>query len=134
MKASLVIGLGFSVLLQGCAIGIQAGDDSPTLTYKVPRSYQTVYLRAQNQADECLRGKKQYDIYAQVDPALLTAFVSVRSPIGGLEVARTEIKAIDARNTQVTHTVWGHSPWDENALYAMRQSIQMDTSVCVAYK
>ena len=115
-------------------MGIKAGDDSPSVSYKVPRSYQTVYLRAQNQADECLRGKKQYDIYAQVDPVLHTGIVSVRSPIGSVEVARTEIKAIDARNTQVTHTVWGHSPWDANALYAMRQSVQMDTSVCVAYK
>lgn len=133
MKA-LAISLSAAALLSGCTIGIQPGGDSPSVSYAVPRSYQTVYLRAQNQADECLRGKKQYDVYAQVDPALQTAQVSVRGPLQGIEVARTEIKAIDAKNTQVTHTVWGRSPWDQNALNAMRESIRMDTSICVAYK
>lgn len=115
-------------------MGIQPGGDSPSVSYTVPRSYQTVYLRAQNQADECLRGKKQYDVYAKVDPALETASVSVRGPMQSIEVARTEIKAVDARHTQVTQTVWGRSPWDRDALAAMRESIRMDTSVCVAYK
>lgn len=133
MKA-LVISLGVAALLSGCAMGIQPGGDSPSVSYTVPRSYQTVYLRAQNQADECLRGKKQYDVYAQVDPALQTGLVSVRGPMHSIEVARTEIKAVDAKHTQVTHTVWGRSPWDQNALDAMRESIRIDTSVCVAYK
>lgn len=133
MKA-LVISLGAIVLMSGCTMGIQPGGDSPSVSYTVPRSYQTVYLRAQNQADECLRGKKQYDVYAQVDPALQTASVSVRGPMQGIEVARTEIEAVDARHTRVTQTVWGRSPWDANALAAMRESIRMDTSVCVAYK
>ncbi|MGP1615370.1 MAG: BPTD_2524 family lipoprotein [Pollutimonas bauzanensis] len=133
MKA-LVISIGAAGLLSGCALGIQPGGDSPSVSYTVPRSYQTVYLRAQNQADECLRGKKQYDVYAQVDPALQTGLVSVRGPMGSIEVARTEIKAIDARHTEVKHTVWGHSPWDRNALEAMRESIRMDTSICIVYK
>lgn len=133
MKA-LVISLGAVVLMSGCTMGIQPGGDSPSVSYTVPRSYQTVYLRAQNQADECLRGKKQYDVYAKVDPALETASVSVRGPMQSIEVARTEIKAVDARHTQVTQTVWGRSPWDRDALAAMRESIRMDTSVCVAYK
>ncbi len=131
---ALVSGIGAAALLSGCALGIQPGGESPSISYTVPRSYQTVYLRAQNQADECLRGKKQYDVYAQVDPALQTGLVSVRGPIGGVEVARTEIKAIDARHTEVKHTVWGRSPWDQNALAAMRESVRMDTSVCVVYK
>jgi|SRR5690554_1377220 hypothetical protein len=133
VKAQL-IGIVATALLSGCIAGIQPGDESPTVSYTVPRSYQTVYLRAQNQADECLRGKKQYDVYAQVDPAMQSGSVAVRSPLGGLEVARTDIKAIDAQHTQVTHTVWGRSPWDTGALNAMRQSILMDTSVCVVYR
>ncbi len=133
MKA-LVISIGAAGLLSGCALGIQPGGDSPSISYTVPRSYQTVYLRAQNQADECLRGKKQYDVYAQVDPALQTGVVSVRGPMESVEVARTEIKAIDAKHTEVKHIVWGHSPWDKDALEAMRESIRMDTSVCVVYK
>jgi len=133
VKAQL-ISIGAAALLAGCIGGIQPGDESPTVSYTVPRSYQTVYLRAQNQADECLRGNKHYDVYAQVDPAMQTGSVAVRSPLGGLEVARTDIKAIDSKHTQVTHTVWGPSPWDRGALSAMRQSIMMDTSVCVVYR
>jgi hypothetical protein len=115
-------------------MGIQPNGDSPSVSYTVPRSYQIVYLRAQNQADECLRGKHQYDVYAQVEPAQQMGVVSVRGPMGGAEVARTEIKAIDARQTQITQTVWGRAPWDQAALNAMRESIVMDTSVCVVYK
>ncbi len=104
------------------------------MTYTVPRSYQTVYLRLQNQADECLRGKQQYDVYAQIDAASQSGTVSVKGPLGNLEVARTDIQAIDKSHTKVTHVVWGHKPWDEDALKAMRQSVLLDTSVCVAYQ
>ncbi len=133
MKA-LLIGMGTAVLLSACTMGIQPGGDFPTVSYTVPRSYQTVYLRVQNQADECLRGKKQYDVHATVDPAMQTGTVAVRAPIGGVEVARSDIEAIDSKHTRVTHTVWGPSPWDERALAAMRHSVVMDMSVCVVYK
>jgi hypothetical protein len=133
VKAFVVSLLGATVL-SGCVMGIKSGGDSPTVSYTVPRSYQTVYLRAQNQADECLRGKNQYEVYAQVDPVAQSGVVSVRGPLGDAEVARTELKALDAKTTQVVQTVWGHSPWDEDALKAMRESIRMDTSVCVTYK
>jgi hypothetical protein len=130
---TLGIVIGTAALMSGCALGIQPDGESPTVSYNVPRSYQIVYLRAQNQAAECLRGKQQYDVYAQVDPTMQSGSVSVKG-ILGTEVARTELKAIDAKNTQVTHTVWGHSPWDQTALNAMRRSILMDTSVCIAYE
>lgn len=130
---ALIVSAGLAGMLSGCALGIQPGE-SPSVSYTVPRSYQTVYLRAQNQAHECLRGKKQYDVYAQVDAATQTAWVAVRGPMQSMEVARTDIKAVDARHTQVVHTVWGHSPWDRDALNAMRESVRMDTSVCVVYK
>lgn len=130
----LVTAIAAAALLTGCAMGIQPGGDSPSLSYTVPRPYQTVYLRAQNQADECLRGKKQYDVYADVDPAMQTAMVAVRGPFTSVEVARTDIKAVDAQHTEVTHTVWGRSPWDAAALEAMKQSVLMDTSVCVSYR
>lgn len=131
---TLVVSLGLAAMLSGCVMGIKPGDDSPSISYNVPRSYQTVYLRAQNQAGECLRGKNQYEVYAQVDPVAQSGVVLVRGPLGGAEVARTEIKAIDAQNTHVTQTVWGRSPWDQDALKAMRESIGMDTSVCVTYR
>jgi hypothetical protein len=130
---ALAVSVGLAVLLSGCAMGIQNGGDTPGVSYTVPRNYQTVYLRVQNQASECLRGKGHYEVYAEVDPAMQTGLVTVRGALGA-EVARTEIKAIDARNTQVSHTVWGRSPWDGAALSAMRQSVVIDTSVCVAYK
>lgn len=133
MKAR-VIGIAAAVFMSGCTMGIQPGGDSPSVSYTVPRSYQTVYLRTQNQAGECLRGKEQYDVYAQVDPLMQSASVAVRGPLGGVEVARTDIQAVDAKHTRVTHTVWGPSPWDERALAAMRHSVLIDTSVCVVYK
>src|SRR3546814_12704165 len=111
VKAQL-IGIGAGMLLSGCINGIQSGGDFPSLSYTVPRSYQTVYLRAQNQADECLRGKKQYDVYAQVDPAMKTGSIAVRGPLGGLEVARTATNAINDKHTQLDHYGGGHSPWD----------------------
>src|SRR5690554_1372201 len=96
---TLVLGLGVAVLLAGCAMGIQPEDDSPSVSYKVPRTYQTVFLRAQNQAEECLRGHDQYTVHTKVDPELRSGFVSVVGPLGGAEVARTELKAIDDQHT-----------------------------------
>src|SRR3546814_16744312 len=100
VKAQL-IGIGAGMLLSGCINGIQSGGDFPSLSYTVPRSYQTVYLRAQNQAEECLRGKKQYDVYAQVDTAMHTGRVAVRGALGGLEVSSTEANAIAEKQTNV---------------------------------
>ncbi|WP_237173084.1 BPTD_2524 family lipoprotein [Paracandidimonas lactea] len=121
-------------LLAGCAGGIKSGDDSPSITYVVPRSYQIVYLRVQNQAGECLRAKNQYDVYASVDGDRQKGSVVVKGMLGTLEVARTDIEAIDKNHTRVRHTVWGRAPWDGEALQAMRQSVLMDTSVCSAYR
>ena len=133
-QGAVAAGIGAMASLSGCVMGIQPGGDSPTVTYTVPRSYQVVYLRAQNQANECLRGKNQYTVHAKVDPELQAGVVSVRGPVGGAEVARTELKASDARHTEITQTVWGHAPWDQNALNAMRESVWLDTSVCFVYK
>lgn len=121
-------------LLSGCAIGIQPGDNSPSVSYTVPRDYRTVFLRAQNQANECLRGKDQYTVRAKVDPVTQSAQVDVVGPFGKSVVARTALRATDARHTHVVQTVWGYSPWDVNALHAMRESVRLDTSVCFAYK
>jgi len=120
------------VVLAGCAAGIQP--DSPSVSYTVPRSYQTVYLRAQNQASECLRGESHFDVRSKVDPAMQSGVVSVTDPLTGIEVARTTLKAVDAKHTRVEHVVWGKGSWDINALNAMRESIRMDASVCFAYK
>lgn len=132
MKALVFAMAAVPMVLAACA-GIESDDDSPSITYTVPRSYQTVYLRAQNQADECLRGHKAYDVYAQVNPALQTGVVSVRGPLGDMEVARTELKALDPSHTEVTQQVWGHGPWNQEALEAMRQSVLMDMSLCTSY-
>lgn len=133
MKAP-VIAIISAIVLSGCALGVQSDGTSPSVTYTAPRPYQDVYLRVQNQADLCLRGKKQYDVYAEIDAASQTASVFVRGPLSDVVVVRTEIRAVDQSHTQVTHTVWGHPPWDEGALSAMRRSVMLDTSVCVAYK
>jgi len=130
---ALVAGIGVAVLMTGCVGGISQNGDSPQVTYVVPRSYQTVYLRAQNQADECLRGSGGYDVYAKVDPNTQSGWVSVKGSLGSPEVARTDLQAVDKSHTRVTHTVWGHKPWDEQALQAMKRSVVLDTSVCVAY-
>lgn len=124
---------GAAVLLTACSIGIQPDGNSPSVTYTVPYSYQTVFLRAQNQASECLSGKNQFAVHTEVDAAEQSGVVWVAGPLSA-EVARTELKAIDARSTQVTQTVWGQKPWDVHALKAMHESVLLDTSVCVAYK
>src|SRR3546814_5220180 len=64
---ALLSGISMLAMLSGCVMGVQPGGDSPSVSYKVPRNYQIVYLRAQNQASECLTGKNQYDVYAQVE-------------------------------------------------------------------
>jgi hypothetical protein len=135
IKASRIgiMGVGMAAMLSGCALGIHPGDNSPSVSYTVPRSFQMVFLRAQNQAQECLRGKGEYKVHARVDPATQSGVVSVQGPLAN-EVARTDFKAADEKHTQVTQTVWGHSPWDVNALDAMRESVRLDTSVCFAYK
>ena len=131
---TVALGLAVAVSLAGCSLGIQPGGDSPSVSYTVPHNYQTVFLRAQNQAEECLRGKSQFTVQTKVDATEHSGVVSVIGPLGAGEVARTELKAVDAQHTQVTQTVWGHSPWDRNALDAMRESVTIDTSVCFAYK
>lgn len=132
MVKNLLTGCALALMLGGCAMGIKPG--SPSVSYTVPRDYQTVYLRAQNQAAECLRGASGYEVVARIDAATHTGEVAVQEPLAGAVMARTAIKAVDARHTEVTHTVSGHRPWDLNGLDAMRQSVLMDTSVCVAYK
>lgn len=132
--AMVVFGVGLSALLAGCSIGIKPGDDSPSVSYVIPRSYQMVFLRAQNQAQECLRGKGEFVVKAQVEPTTQSAVVAVRAPLGGNDMARTEIQATDERHTQVVQTVWGHGKWNLNALHAMEQSVRSDTSMCFAYK
>ena len=121
------------MILSGCTTRLQPEDDSPTLSYEVPRSYQTVFLRAQNQAQECLRGQQQYTVQTDVNAEERSGVISVVSPVLENEVARTELKAVDDQHTAVKHVVWGRAPWGEDALYAMRKSVMMDTSVCVAY-
>lgn len=124
-----------ALTLSGCALGIHKGDDSPSVSYVVPRDYKTVFLRAQNQANECLRGDdKQYVVHARVDPVTSKGEIDVIGPMGNVLVARTKLQATDAKHTYVSQTVWGVKPWDINALNAMRESIRLDTSVCFAYR
>jgi len=123
-----------AALLSGCALGIQPDGSSPSESFQVARSYQTVFLRAENQAQECLRGASDFKVIAKVDPATQTGLVSVADPLTGVEVARTELKALDARNTQVTQTVWGRAPWDLGALHAMGESVRADVSMCIVYQ
>lgn len=130
---TLFMAVGAACVLAGCVSGIQSSV-SPSVSYTVPRSFEAVYLRVQHQANECLTGHHQYGVYAQVDSPGRQASVVVKTPLGAGVVARTELKALDARNTQVTQTVWGHSPWDARALQAMRESVVLDTTVCVVYR
>ncbi|TAL91408.1 MAG: hypothetical protein EPN46_10135 [Candidimonas sp.] len=132
MKA-FVFGLAGAALLSGCAIGIQPGQ-SPSVSYTVARDYQTVYRRAEDQADHCLRGKNAYTVQATLNRDARSGVVAVVAPLGAGIVARTELKAIDAKHTHVSQIVWGHTPWDRAALDAMRESVRLDTTVCFAYK
>ena len=121
-------------VLAGCALGIQSDGSSPTVSYTVPHSYQTVYMRAEHQARECQRGDSTPNVQSRIDPATGSGVVSVSDPIIGSEVARTTLEAIDARQTEVVQTVAGRGVWNHDALNAMEQSIRMDASVCFVYK
>src|SRR3546814_18380869 len=100
----------------GSAWGIKKGGNSPSVSYTVPRDYRTVFLRAQNQDNECLRGKDQYVVRSNVNPVAQTGVVDVVGPFGDVLVARTKLEATDAKHTHVTQTVWGRSPWDVNEI------------------
>ncbi|MBV6303408.1 hypothetical protein KVP10_00840 [Candidimonas humi] len=126
-----ICGLLAAGLLSGCAIGIQG--NSPTISYTVPRDYLTVYHRAEDQAQKCLRGQNAYNVRGKLDRASRSGSVDVLAPLGDSTVARTQFQALDAGHTRVIQTVWGRSIWDAKALRAMRESVFMDTSVCTAY-
>ncbi len=130
---TLVFGLAAAALLSGCAIGIQPGQ-SPSVSYTVARDYQTVYSRAEDQADQCLRGKNAYTVQATLNRDTRSGVVAVVAPLGAAVVARTELKAVDAQHTQVSQIVWGRTPWDKAALDAMHESVRLDTTICFAYK
>lgn len=130
----LLASCGLALALGGCALGIRPGDDSPSVSYTVARNYQTVYLRVQNQAAECLTGDGGFSVIANVDPALRAGSVQVKQDLAGAVVASTVLKAVDDRHTEVTHTVSGQHPWNINALHAMHESVLMDTSICFAFK
>lgn len=126
-----ICGLLAAGLLSGCAMGIQG--DSPTVSYTVPRDYLTVYHRAQDQAQKCLRGENAYSVQGKLDRASRSGSVDVVAPLGGKVMAHTRFQALDAGHTRVTQTVWGKALWDSKALAAMRESVLMDTSECTAY-
>ena len=121
-------------VLAGCALGIQADGSSPSVTYTVPYSYQVVYMRAAHQANECQYGNSEVKVHSRIDPAMNTGVVSVLDPISGAEMARTTLKAVDARHTEVVQIVAGRGSWNQDVLNAMQQSIRMDASVCHVYK
>ncbi|NYT70319.1 BPTD_2524 family lipoprotein [Pusillimonas noertemannii] len=132
MKAwSAVLAMG---LLGGCALGIQTDGSSPNVTYTVPHTYQVVYMRAAHQANECQYGNSTVKVRSRIDPAMSTGVVSVIDPITGVEMARTSLKAVDAKHTEVVQIVSGHGSWNQDVLNAMQQSIRMDASVCHVYK
>lgn len=120
-------------LLAGCALGIRNDGSSPTVSFTVPHSYQVVYMRAENQARECQRGQSTTEVRARVDPDMRSGVVSIVDPIIGVEYARTTLKAVDAKHTEVVQTVSGQGSWNQDALNAMEQSIRMDASVCHVY-
>lgn len=121
-------------LLAGCALGIQTDGSSPSVTYTVPYSYQVVYMRAAHQANECQYGNSEVKVQSRIDPAMNTGVVSVLDPITGVEMARTSLKAVDARHTEVVQIVSGRGSWNQDVLNAMQQTIRMDASVCHVYK
>lgn len=123
-----------AILLAGCAMGIQTDGSSPSVTYTVPHSYQVVYMRAAHQANECQYGDSAVKVQSRIDPDMGSGVVSVVDPITGIELARTSLKAVDARHTEVMQIVAGRGSWNQDVLNAMQQSVRMDASVCHVYK
>lgn len=136
-----------TTLIAGCAVGIKSDGSSPSVSYTVPHSYQVVYMRARHQASECqgshsalnkfgtdYKDDKTFKVVSTIDPDMQSGVVSVQDPITGTEVARTTLKAVDAKHTEVSQIVAGSGSWNQDALNAMQQSVRMDTSVCFVYK
>ena len=127
-----ICGLLAAGLLSGCAVGVN--ENSPTVSYTVPRDYLTVYHRAEDQAQKCLRGENAYSVRGRLDRASRSGSVDVVAPLDATVMARTQFQALDDGRTRVTQSVWGRLVWDRKALDAMRASVFMDTSMCTAYR
>lgn len=136
-----------TTLIAGCATGIRSDGSSPSVTYTVPHNYQVVYMRARHQASECqgsqtalnkfdsnFKDDSIFKVESTINPDMQSGVVSVQDPITGTEVARTTLKAVDAKHTEITQVVSGNGSWNHDALNAMQQSVRMDTSVCFVYK
>lgn len=129
MKSHIAIA-GLALVLASCTTHQPTGPAS--VSYQVPRNFQTVYLRVQHQAQECLAlaGNDSFDVMASLNPGMQSATVLVKHRETGAEAARTVVKAIDARQSDVSHWVEGSSRWNTTVLEAMRASVMRDASVC----
>ena len=135
--------------LAGCAVGIQDNGGSPQTSFEVNRNYQTVFARAVDQANACMRGDESgfdgrredrqmrgsaFEVSSSLNEAARSGEVLVTEPLSGAVMARTRFQAAGAGRTTVTQQVWGRGTWDAKTLTAMRRSIEMDASLCTVYE
>ncbi len=118
------------MLFAGC-MGVSS--TSPQQTFTVPVAYQDVYRYAVAQANMCLRGvDKQYPVRVGVDESARTAQVVVAGDFGN-RFAQVDIRAVDARTSEVTVMMAGVSEWDWRAVAAMREVVEFGVPTCHSY-
>jgi hypothetical protein len=129
LAAATVATLG----LVGCSLGISPGGDSPSADYTIDVNYQDAYKMAQAQAKQCLVGQDAYSVKADMDTVARKAVVRVRAPFTDNDIARVDIAAKSATQSDVRIAMWGRSVWNDQAIVAMRDAIRFGIPACTSY-
>ncbi|MFA4912085.1 MAG: hypothetical protein WC590_00515 [Burkholderiaceae bacterium] len=127
-----------AVAIAGCASkGVQESDkDFPTASFTVDTDYEAAYRRASEFLRVCWTDAEhrygvRYEVLRNVDRKGTLGTLSLTRPD---ETHRSlmliESEPIAPRQSKVTVTVLGQSPWDERQIEAARQSIITATPVC----
>lgn len=117
-----------SVLLAGCATGIDGGGKNPTATFRTEVGYQEAYRRVAAQAEACTKGTVTGNVFTDNQTAELRSTGNFISPI---VMEKAEIKQTP-EGTMVTVTMWGNGGWGSRHIEAVRQSVIQGRTICAS--
>lgn len=115
-------------VLSGCT-GISPGR-SPSETYTFTVPYEQAYRMAIAMSEQCLRSVTQYPVVSTINRQSKTAQVAVTGLFDKAHYSQVDIRAIDDKRTEVKIAMWGESIWGNEAILAMRDSIQFGVPTC----
>jgi hypothetical protein len=127
-----------SLLLGGCASGIQRDGNYPNISFEVPVTYQTAIRRGAEFSRVCHTdaphpyGATYGDNRSLVEKTAIgeVSIFKIPEPAKLLEVIRT--KPSGPSSATVTITVLGENEWDAQEMEAAKRSIETATPVCRA--